>query len=129
MIEQLDELKKTVYQYIEDVDDWLKLNKLTVLPSYQELKNKEVWGTNYREDQNYYEIVAEFKSTVFGFKGYVTKMKIDVPVRMQNLYDSFINYLDEKTKSLEQVLSVAKQRLKFYQDIQYVISNMTYGNF
>lgn len=112
------------------VNQFKKEEALSELPSMKRMQSKEVIGALYRDDQIYYEKLAYFKSEYFGIKAFLYNLKKDNTGRVESrTIDLTIEFLDSRSKMIDEMLSAAKQRLKFFESSIYLISNMTYGSF
>lgn len=123
------EAKGVVNKYIQEVNEWLKENQLTELPEYKELTNKEVLGKHYRKDQIYFENVSNFRANLFSLKSYFLKEKSEESIRTQAKFDTMIDLLTNEIYMVNNYSEAAKQRIKFYESIMYMIANMTFGDF
>jgi hypothetical protein len=124
-----DEAKRLTETFHTEVVDWQKDNKPEELKSYKELNDKSVMGTVYRNDQAYYEKLSVFKSKYFGLRGYFLKMQSDHLDRvLSRNIELVLVYIDEQVKILDSEMTVIRQRLKFYENIIFMISNFNYGD-
>lgn len=123
-------IKETVNDFIIDMFNWKKENPKTELKQYKDLKDKDTMGKVYRNDQNYYEKLSAFKSKLMGIKGYIIKLKDGNLDRVSSRSaDSLIEYIDEQVKILDSEMVVMRSRLKFYENVIFMISNFSYGDF
>lgn len=126
---KLDEIREVLDDYTKTMITWIKENNLTLLPAYNKLKDKTTFGKHYRDDQNYYEEVMNFKANLLAIRSFITKERSLQPPRQAPLYDSIISNVNDYIRYIDTYADVAKQRIKFYETINYVISNMSYGDF
>lgn len=127
---KIDELKLVFSKYNKEVMSWLSENELSELKNYSDFQRKDIIGKSYREDQHYFEKVSSFKTKVFSTKSYLLDLMNDNLDRIESRKaEQLLKSLDEKIKMLESLLSTSRYRIKFYESIIYLISNMTYGDF
>lgn len=122
-----EEAKKVTKSFIEQSAGWLSKNKLSELPDYSELREKEVVGELYAKDTRYYEQLTNYKSTYFGLIAFYTKYEITADREGKRLSSSMVTYLQNKSKEIDTKLEAAKNRLTFYKTIIYMIGNVIYG--
>lgn len=130
----INELIPAVGEYKDSIDKWFTENAIVELPEFSELHDKNVWGVCYRNDQIYYEAVADFKSKFYAVKSaalHLLTEKYDVIAERENKSKTIklIELLDNTIRELDNQIEKAKRRLKFYETITYVIGNVTYGSF
>jgi hypothetical protein len=112
------------------VADFMDKHQLEVLREYKELQNKNLIGEVYRHDQWYFENISNFKAKYFGIKSLFLKLKEENTDRsIFRKIDDSIAMVEEKIKMLETYVFTAKQRIKFYQDVIFIVSNRSYGDY
>lgn len=125
-----DETKEAIDVFVNQVAIFLKENKLVELKEFNKLQDKESIGVDYRHDQWYFENVSNFKAKYFSLKAYFVKMQSENSDRLLvRKVESMLTYLEEQIKMLDIVMSTAKQRIKFYESVIYLVSNFNYGNY
>ncbi len=129
-VTNIDDVIALSRDFYDDVKAWLKDNTLTEMLEYKAYQNKDVLGPNYRKDQWYYEKLSNFKSKFMGIKGFYIRFRVDKPLRdVIRKIDGEVEYIDNQMKMLDNLLITARTRVKFYEDIMFLISNFTYGNY
>jgi len=125
-----EETKRIVEDFNLEVNRFVKENKLNELKEFNKLQDKESMGSDYRQAQWYFENISNFKAKYFSLKAYFTKMMSEQTERtLTRKIESTISYVDEQIKYLEIIMSSAKQRIKFYESVIYLVSNFNYGNY
>jgi hypothetical protein len=128
--EKFNQSKKVIADFNEQVKDYTSKNSLNELPAFDELQKKEVIGDIYREDQVYYETISDFRSKYFGLESFFIKMRSETSDRvLVREIDEMIKYVSKKEEMLRSLSYTAKDRIKFYQNVIYLVANMTYGDF
>lgn len=126
-------LKEAYIEYKKEVFEWLDSNTLVILPEYHKLHDKETWGANYRKDQIYYEIVADYKSKLYGVRSAAFAVVTDVTTAADRINkkqaEILVEDVDNELKALDNHLFKARARLQFYENIMRVISNVTFGSY
>lgn len=122
-----EQSSKVVEDFINEVQNWLKLNKLAELPDYSKLKNKEILGELYTNDIRYCEQLSNYKSTFYGLISYYNKEHSEATREGKRDIENMITYLNNKSKELDTKLDSAKTRLSFYKTVIYMIGNILYG--
>ena len=115
--------------YASQAEAWLKDNQLAPIPEFDSLRDKDVYGSNYRAALVFYETIARFKADYFSLRGYFSKLKSETPPRLSKSFDDTLALVAEHLKLVDTYVDMAKQRIKFYDSVSYVLSNMTYGEF
>lgn len=121
--------KQVLEQFNKEVMEWLDKHKISKLPAYESLRDKETFGNSYRTDQHYYEQVANFRAQYFALKGYFSKIKSQLPPRASGSLDDVLSYISDQLKMVDTYTEIARQRIKFYDSLAYVISNMSFGDY
>jgi hypothetical protein len=117
-------------EFREKVNNWCANNDLTPLGEYKELQKKDFMGKSYRDDQLYFEQVAKFKAKFFSVRSYINKEMYEAKDRSSlRVSESILQETDDEIKRMDSLINVAKQRLKFYESVIYLVSNMAYGDF
>lgn len=130
----MEELKQVYKEFFNDSIDYIENNYLVVLPEFNKLHDKNIWGEAYRLDQIYYENVSDIKSKIYGVKNHVLALLEEGVKTIDGRFakataEKFLDIVNNDLKMFEEILYKAKQRLKFYETITYVIGNVTYGSF
>lgn len=126
----LESAKETLNNFNLEVAAYTAKNKLSILPEYAKLQTKEVIGSLYRDDQKYFETLSVYKANYFGIKGFFVKQKAESSDRViAREIEAIEKIIEEKVKYLDSLVSAAKQRVKFYETIIYLITNMSYGDY
>ena len=122
--------KKVLTNFKNDVKKYTKENKLSILPPYNELRDKDAIGIIYRADQVYYETLNDFRTKYNGVIAILTNYKVDNTNRvLTRQIEGLITIANAEVETLKNMIFTAKDRLKFYQNIMYLISNMSFGDF
>lgn len=121
--------KEVVNNYIKEVNAWLQDNMLTDLPEYSKLRDKDTLGRLYRSDQIYFETIARYRANLYSLKSYYLKQRTEESVRTQNKFETMVDLITNEIYMINNYAEAAKNRIKFYENILYMISNMTYGDF
>lgn len=117
-------------RFISEVNTWKDTNAPQEVKQYKELKSKDTMGSVYRNDQAYYEKLSSFKSKYYSFRGVFLKIKSENNDRILARHiDSSIEQIDEQIKLLDSEMIVVRSRLKFYENIIFMVSNLSYGDF
>lgn len=125
-----EDILKAIDGYREDVNKFLDTNSLTVLNTYEKLQNKDIIGSSYRDDQNFLEKVSEFKAKYFSVKAFLIKESSKTTDRVGvRSMAAIMDVVNEDIKRLDTILTSARQRVKFYESVIYLVSNMSYGDF
>lgn len=125
-----DQSKEIVDNFTNEVTNFLKQNKMSELKQFKDLQTKENIGTDYRHDQWYFENISSFKAKYFSLKAYFLKMQSDNSERvLGRKVDSILSFIDEQIKMLDIIVGTAKQRIKFYESVIYLVANFNYGNY
>lgn len=122
-----EQSSKVVEEFINETQEYLKKSKLSDLPEYSKLRDKDILGKIYTNDIQYYERLTEFKSTFYGLIAYYTKEHLNANREEKRKIDNMIDYLTNKSKEIDTKLEAAKNRLSFYKTITYMIGNVLYG--
>lgn len=126
----LDNAKEILNNFNTEVGTYTTKNKLSDLPAYSKLQTKEVIGSLYRDDQKYFETLSAYKANYFGIKAFFIKQKNESTDRvLTREIEAVEKLIDEKIKFLDTLVSTAKQRVKFYETIIYLVTNMSYGDY
>lgn len=129
-MERLKQVKEVIEQLNNESGLFISNNKLSDLPPFSKLQNKEKIGEIYRNDQRFYENVSTFKAKYVGMSAYLNKLKSETSDRVvMRGIEELMDHISKKIEMLNITLSSAQSRIKFYQTIVYLISNMTYGDF
>lgn len=128
-MKQIADIKVAFSKYKEQVDLWLESSSLTDLKQYSDLQNKDIIGTVYRNDQNYFEQVSSFKAKFYSVKSYLLSLKDGADRASLRELTLMLDYIESQIRHLDIIIAVAKQRIKFYESLIYLISNMSYGDF
>jgi len=127
---QLEEMTKSIEEFAKQVNDFTHVNKLNDLKDFSRLQEKENIGSDYRQAQWYFENVSSFKAKYFSLKAYFTKMLAENSERTTvRKVENMLSYLDEQIKYLDIIMASAKQRIKFYESVIYLVGNFNYGNY
>lgn len=118
---------QVVEEFISETQEWLKKHSLSKLPSYTELKDKDILGALYTNDIQYYEQLTNYKSTFYGLIAYYNKAQLESNREDKRKIDTMISYLNSKSREIDTKLDAAKSRLSFYKTITYMIGNVLYG--
>lgn len=121
--------KEVVNNYIKEVNAWLQDNTLTDLPEYSKLRDKDTLGRLYRSDQIYFETISRYRANLYSLKSYYLKQRTEESVRTQNKFETMVDLITNEIYMINNYAEAAKNRIKFYENILYMISNMTYGDF
>ena len=128
--EKFEQAKLVIENFNEEVTKYTTKNKLAKLPPFSELQNKESIGNIYRDDQIYYETLSGFRSKYFGMSAFFLKLKTETNDRvLTRKIDDMTVYLDKKLSMLANMVFESKDRVKFYQNVIYLVANMSYGDF
>ncbi len=122
--------QKASDQLNDEVNNYIKDNKLQDLPPFAKLQDKETIGTLYRADQVRNETLSGYRSKYLGLSAFLLKLKADTVNRVLiREIDDAVKYLEKKEEMLKNMSFEAKDRVKFYQNIIYLIANMGYGDY
>jgi len=128
--EKFEQAKLVIENFNEEVTKYTTKNKLAKLPPFSELQNKESIGNIYRDDQIYYETLSGFRSKYFGMSAFFLKLKTETNDRvLTRKIDDMAAYLDKKLSMLANMVFESKDRVKFYQNVIYLVANMSYGDY
>jgi hypothetical protein len=128
--EKFEQAKVVIENFNEEVTKYTTKNKLAKLPPFSELQNKESIGNIYRDDQIYYETLSGFRSKYFGMSAFFLKLKTETNDRvLTRKIDDMAAYLDKKLSMLANMVFESKDRVKFYQNVIYLVANMSYGDY
>ena len=126
----IDNAKEILNNFNTEVGSYTAKNKLRDLPEYSKLQTKEVIGSLYRDDQKHFEVLSAYKANYFGIKSFFLKQKAENTDRvMTREIEAIEKVIDEKIKFLDVLVSAAKQRVKFYETVIYLVTNMSYGDY
>jgi len=127
---EFEKAELVIKNFETEVTAFLKENTLSELKTFNNLKDKENIGEVYRHDQWYFENISSFKTKYFSLKAYFIKEQVNNSERtLSRRIDSMLSYLEEQIKMLDLILNTAKQRIKFYENVIYLVSNFNYGNY
>lgn len=130
MSEKIAKAKEVLERFHKEVAEFIANNKMNELPEYKKLQDKNVIGSLYRNDQVYFEKLSTFKANYFGIKSFFIKEGVAISDRIiTKEIEAIEKLIDEKIKYLDALVVSAKQRVKFYEDIIYLVSNMSYGDY
>lgn len=124
-----EDAKVITESFCTEVTEWCNKNKPQELNKYSELKNKEIMGNAYRNDQNYYEKLSQFKAKFIGLRGYFLKMQGSSDRITTRNIDTTLTVIDEQIKLLDTDMFAMRSRLKFYETIIFMIANFSFGDF
>lgn len=119
--------KEALDNFVTEVNSWTKENKLSELPEYRKLNEKEVLGTHYRIDQIYFEKVTSYKSTFFSLQSFFTNLQSTADRETKRQIDSVLDLIHQKIKEMDTLLEAGKHRLQFYKTVVYMVGNVIYG--
>lgn len=115
-------------RFISEVHEYKRLNQPEEIKQYKELLSKETMGTVYRNDQVYYEKLSSFKSKYYAFREVFLKIKSENTDRVISRHlETTLDRIEEQIKVLDSEMTVARSRLKFYENIIFMVSNVSYG--
>lgn len=121
------EVKEVIENFNKEVSQWIKNNKLTVLPEYVKLQDKVTLGTHYRLDQVYFEQLTYYKSTYFGLVAYLNSLTASPDRDVKRYVERTVELLQSKIKEIDSLLDSGRNRLQFYKTVVYMIGNAIYG--
>lgn len=125
-----EKAKKVVKDFSNEVMNFNKENALSDLKDFKRLQNKDSIGNDYRHDQWYFENISNFKAKYFSLKSYfLSRLSETVDRILTRKLENMITYIEEQIKFLDVLAGIAKQRIKFYESIIYLVSNFNYGNY
>ena len=125
----IEDSKKVLDDYINEVHTWYGANSLNETPTYDSLLDKKVWGTKYQQDINYFRQLSDIKSKFIALKGYFSKLKAEMQVPLQIKADNVIKYIQEQIKLVENKMWGTKEQLEYYKTVVYVIGSFSYGDY
>jgi hypothetical protein len=127
---EFEKAKSIVDNFNSEVAIFLKENKMSELRQFSDLQTKENIGTDYRHDQWYFENISSFKAKYFSLRAYFLKLQSDNSERvLGRKIDGLLAFIDEQIKMLDITVATAKQRIKFYESVIYLVANFNYGNY
>lgn len=125
-----EETKKIVEEFAVEVNNFTKENRLNDLKEFSKLQEKENIGADYRQAQWFFENISYFKAKYFSLKAYFTNMLSNNSERtLTRKVEGMINYIEQQIKHLDIIMFAAKQRIKFYESVIYLVGNFNYGNY
>ena len=125
-----EETKKAVDDFAVEVNTFVKENKMNELKEFSKLQEKENIGADYRQAQWFFENISHFKAKYFSLKAYFTNMLSNNSERtLTRKVEGMINYIEQQIKHLDIIMFAAKQRIKFYESVIYLVGNFNYGNY
>ena len=125
-----EQFQNVVEKLNVEVTTYVTNTKLQELPPFAKLQNKETIGVIYRADQLHSEKLSGFRSKYFGLSAFLLKLRTETANRsLLRDIDETVKYLDKKEEMLKNLSFEAKDRVKFYQNVIYLVSNMNYGDF
>lgn len=128
--EKFEQASSVIEKFNKEVSDYIDTHSLSELPPFEKLQKKEEIGTIYRNDQNYYESITDYKSKYFGMSAFFSKLKTETNDRvLSRKIDETISYVDKKVEMLSTMGFRAQSRIKFYQNVIYLVANMSYGDY
>ena len=128
--ERFEQAEKVIEKFNKEVSDYIDSHALSELPPFEKLQRKEQIGTIYRDDQKYYETITDYKSKYFGMSAFFLKLKSEINDRvLSRKIDEAISYVDKKAETLTTMGFRAQSRIKFYQNVIYLVANMSYGDY
>ena len=129
-MEELYKFSTLFDAFMKEVEEWASNNNLVELKRFSELQTKEVIGSCYRDDQEYFEQLSKFKAKFFSSKNYLLSLlsKTNDRVAVRNI-EKIISTIENQVKFIDTLLNKAKQRIKFYESVIYLVSNMSYGDY
>lgn len=122
-----NEYKEVIESFNTEVLNWFKENTLSSLPEYHKLNNKNILGTCFRNDQLYFEKLADFKSTYFGLSAFLTKELSKADRESKRSIELLIDSINIKIKEVDTRVEAGRKRLDFYKTVVYMIGNVIYG--
>ena len=128
--EKFEQANKVLEKFNSEVSEFIESKKLTELEPFNKLQDKNIMGDVYRKDQYYYEQITDFKSKYFGISSFLSKLKTETTDRILiRDIDKLVDYVNKKLDMLTTLSFRAQSRVKFYQNIIYLIANMSYGDY
>ena len=125
-----EKYKESIDEFAKKVNMFVKENTLNELKEFNRLQEKENIGEDYRQAQWYFENISNFKAKYFSLKAYFSKILSEKTERvLVRKVENILSYLDEQIKYLDIIMASAKQRIKFYESVIYLVGNFNYGNY
>ena len=125
-----EKFKGAVEKLNGEVTAYITKNKLQDLPPFNKLQNKETIGVIYRADQLHMEKLSGFRSKYFGLSAFLIQLRSETANRVLiREIDDNVKFLEKKEEMLKNLAFEAKDRVRFYQNIIYLVSNLSYGDF
>lgn len=129
-IEKLNEFIDTITNYIKVVNDFVKNNQLEELREFKDLRDKEIIGKDYRDAQNIYEEYSRKKSMLMSSIGFIDAFNLQANAwRKKDQVDKVREIIDNLIKLLDSNMYALRERLRFYQNIIFLIANFGYGDY
>lgn len=132
MVVDLQTIIDVYKEYMIETNEWLDTHSLVKLPEFKQLGNKDIWGESYRLDQLYYESVSEIKDKAYGVKRLLLDIIADSYTNatskgLRIRAEKQLEIVENDLWRIDGILTKARTRIKFYEQISYVIGNVTYG--
>ena len=123
-VKEFEEFIETLQDFSLGIIQFATENTLKPLPAYQDLTNKETMGIEYRNAQALYELYASQEKRVLASFAYLNVFSL------QETSWSKEDTLKKADKSLlnSEMLAI-RERLRYYQNTQYLVSNFNYGDY
>lgn len=128
------QLKAALFNFIDKANAWLdndeeKNNKLTKIRPVRDYRDSDVWAQAFADDLAYFERLADTKNIFNGVKNALIAQKLkDNGLNLKTI-ELTIELAEAEYWKWENLLTVAKQRLKFYEGINYTYGNATFGSY
>lgn len=123
------ETKDVINNYLRSLASWVDKNDLGQLPDFEDLKDAKTAGSAYRRDQLFYERVTDQKTKLLGIKALLTSFSVTASRTEQSMISSTLDAVESNTRTIDNLQGKARQRLKFYDTLFYVVGNPTYGDY
>jgi hypothetical protein len=121
--------KDIINKYLRDLASWIDKNDLSKLPDFESLSVAKQVGPLYRRDQQFYELVTDQKTKLLGIKALLSSFSITAGRTEQAQVNSLLESVDSNIRTVDNIQAKARQRLKFYDNVFYVMGNPTYGDY
>ena len=121
--------KDIINKYLRDLASWIDKNDLSKLPDFESLSVAKQAGPLYRRDQQFYELVTDQKTKLLGIKALLSSFSITAGRTEQAQVNSLLESVDSNIRTVDNIQAKARQRLKFYDNLFYVMGNPTYGDY
>lgn len=129
-VKEFEEFIETLQDFSLGIIQFTTENTLKPLPAYQDLTNKETMGIEYRNAQALYELYASQEKRVLASFAYLNVFSLqETSWSKEDTLKKADKLLRDLRSLLNSEMLAIRERLRYYQNTQYLVSNFNYGDY